>query len=264
MFTKINKINNKLDEMRNDCMPIQNGTFTNETMYSTIAPDLTTATNLYTSTATAITQLFPVPTNILTAIATMATNTFTKNSVNVTNICRNITVNCPSKNTFKSMVTTALLANFTTTVLPVILKQLNSTEFGSTNSWDSSIFSSTSYSTIDDNTTDTDYNFTTYSSSVYPSDSSTMSILLDDRFNDNDFKSTTEDYDYYYSKLTFFLPSICDESLFSCDEFYDGCFADDIHKINTIKKSMKKKRNTIFIKRNDGSNDNITNWYLYF
>ncbi|XP_031618475.1 uncharacterized protein LOC116337754 isoform X2 [Contarinia nasturtii] len=194
MFKKIDTINKKLDDMRNDCMPNKTGT-DGTTMIPSFATDITTTATLFTSTAKAIVEL--VPTDLIAELTTIAKNAFSDNGKSVTK-CVEVVVNCStiSKNTVTSLVTTLLMVNFTTTVLPEIMKQLNSTEFGSTNpNWDSSIYASSSYSTFDENTTDADYNFTTYSSSgsVFPLDSSTMSIL----FKDNDFETTTSSSDYY-------------------------------------------------------------------
>lgn len=194
MFTKINSINNKLDVMRRHCEPDKNGTFTNRTSLLLNQHDTTTLTtaSLFTAAATAIGEL--VPTEAINSLATMAKNAFTENFKGVTQCVDNV-VNCSST----TMVTSLLALNFTTSIYPEIMKQLNVST--TVSSWDSDIFSSSSLSTFtdiyDENTT-TDYNATTiFTSSAYPMDSSTTIISFDDKLND-DYEATTPSSDDYY------------------------------------------------------------------
>lgn len=210
MFTKINSINNRLDVMRRHCGPDKNGIHTNQTSHllngTALAPgyhygsDATlSTTSLFTATATAIGEL--VPTEAISTLATMAKNAFTENLKGVTQ-CVDVRVNC------STMVTSLLALNFTTSIYPEIMKQLNVST--TISSWDSDIFSSSSLSTFDmydENTTD--YNSTTiYTSSAYPMGSTTTIIPFDDRLND-DYETTTpssdDDYGEYDDSSKFIL-----------------------------------------------------------
>lgn len=183
--------------MRRNCGPDNNNMHTTPTVST-----LSTA-SLFTAASTALGEL--VPTEAISSLATMAKNAFTENLKGVTQ-CVDVVVNCSST----TMVTSLLALNFTTSIYPEIMKQLNVST--TISSWDSDIFSSSSLSTFDiydENTTD--YNGTTiYTSSAYPMDSSTTNIpLFDDRLN-NDYETTTtsSDDDYEYDDLSKFVNSI--------------------------------------------------------
>ncbi|XP_055322286.1 transmembrane channel-like protein [Sitodiplosis mosellana] len=196
MFKKIETINNKLDMMRRHCGPDKNQTsiVLNGTNVMPDHPHSTDSTyttaSIFTSAAIALGEL--VPTDAITTLVTMAKSAFTENFAGVTQ-CVDIVVNCSST----TMVTSLLALNFTTSIYPEIMKQLNVST--TISSWDSDMYSSSSLSTFDmydENTTD--YNASTiYTSRVYPMDGSTTTpIPFDGRLNE-DYEATTSSSDDY-------------------------------------------------------------------
>lgn len=224
LFKKIYSMNKELDLMRR-CGE-EEGLHLNEstTLMPNISTTMATDTNLLATTAsiyaivhTATSELFPT---LIPQLTTMATALFTGNVKNLTE-CVQIVVNCSkiSKGTTKSVMTSFLALNFTSTILPEIINQLNGTEFNSTtiSPWDmdSDIFHSGNLSKIyfdvyDDNGADLNATATTTIDAidVYPV-SSTMSVPLDDIAN-GDYETTTshsDDYEYDdYGKFVIKFP----------------------------------------------------------
>lgn len=205
MFTKINSINNRLDLMRrceSDKIPLHtnhtsvflNGTTTSMPDYHRSTDTTASTASIFAIATTALSELYP--TEAISSLATMAKNVFTENFTGVTQ-CVDVVVNCSST----TMVTSLLALNFTTSIYPEIMKQLNVST--TISSWDSDIYSSSSslstFDMYDENTTD--YNASTiYTSSAYPMDGSSSTtkttISFDVNLND-DYEVTTPSTDDY-------------------------------------------------------------------
>lgn len=197
MFTKIKSINQTLEQVKNYCTDdfaqISSGNMTIDPS-TTTEFDPITSNNLFSSTTKAIGEL--VPTAITSTLTAIAKNVFVNDAKNVATQCVDIVVNCStilSKSMNASLFTTLFAVNFTTTVLPEIMKQYNDTEFNNGTTLyreDSDIFSNTTFSSFDENNT-VDYNETT---SAFPT-TNTMSILFDNYYETSTF-ANDDVFDY--------------------------------------------------------------------
>lgn len=154
LFKKIYKMNERLDELR-QCHGDQLLTTTNpSTFFSTSPTDsngIVEATTIFSIIHAATSDLFPT---IIPKLTTMATTTLNENVKNVSQCTRIFLVNCSkiSNITTKSVLTTILALNFTSTILPEIRYQSTG---GST------VSSYTDYDFTTDIFPSADFNFTT-------------------------------------------------------------------------------------------------------
>lgn len=166
LFKKINKMNGKLDELR-QCHEDELTTTTAATTgMSTIFSSSPTndpsgiveATTIFTIIHAATSDLFP---NLIPKLTTIATTTLSENVKNVTQ-CARVLVDCSKTTTItpKTMFTTLLALNFTSTILPEIRYQSTG---GSTVS---------SYTDYYDFTTE-NISFATFSTNMYDNRSTT-------------------------------------------------------------------------------------------
>lgn len=216
LFKKIYSMNQELDKLRhcNDekgLLALNDSTTLLPNAATTIATDinLLATTSIYGIVHAATSELFPNILPKLRTIATtmaMATTKLTENVENITQ-CVQVVVNCSkiSKSTTKSVMTSFLALNFTTTILPEIMNQLNGTEFNSTtiSPWDmdSDIFhSSQMYFDFDfDNNTEYNASTTVDANDVYPTGSSTTTSFSLDGIVDGNYETTTlhsDEYEY--------------------------------------------------------------------
>lgn len=120
LFTKINSMNKQLDVLR--CKTQDEFTRTSNATAEFLS---TTVSSMFQK---ATSDLLP-----LSSIISMTTTMFSENIEKVTE-CGRILVNCSkvSKNMTKSMITSVLALNFSTTIFPEIVSHLQSTEISGT------------------------------------------------------------------------------------------------------------------------------------